>query len=138
MSKLIATAVIRGANTLVKRAEEMLQKAIAAHGENYKFEFPDTAFHLPMIYAMTGFAVKTLGDMKKALEETTSGPRIGPKPASSIPTKTAIPATPAIHNRNLHTNNLGPETDYSHRRREINTVIDETESRPVLRSARGW
>jgi len=70
MSKLIATAVIRGANTLVKRAEEMLKKAIAAHGEGYKFEFPDTAFHLPMIYAMTGFAVKTLGDMKKALEET--------------------------------------------------------------------
>ncbi|MEW6109041.1 MAG: acetyl-CoA decarbonylase/synthase complex subunit alpha/beta [Nitrospirota bacterium] len=70
MSKLIATAAIRGSHNLVKRSEEMLQKAIAAHGENYTFEFPDTAFYLPMIYAMTGFAVKTLGDMKTALDKT--------------------------------------------------------------------
>ncbi len=72
MSKLIATAAIKGANNLVKRADDMLQKAIAAHGEDFTFEFPDTAFHLPMIYAMTGFAVKTLGDMKKSLENTRS------------------------------------------------------------------
>ncbi|MBS1234740.1 MAG: dehydrogenase/acetyl-CoA synthase complex, beta subunit, partial [Nitrospirae bacterium] len=70
MSKLIATAAIRGSHNLVNRAEEMLQKAIAAHGEGFAFEFPDTAFYLPMIYAMTGFAVKTLGDMKVALEKT--------------------------------------------------------------------
>ncbi|MEW5745133.1 MAG: acetyl-CoA decarbonylase/synthase complex subunit alpha/beta [Nitrospirota bacterium] len=67
MSKLIATAAIRGANTLVAQAEEMLEKAIAEKGNDFAFEFPDTAFHLPMIYAMTGFAVKTLGDMKTAL-----------------------------------------------------------------------
>ena len=67
MSKLIATAAIRASHNLVERAEEMLQKAIAEHGENYAFEFPDTAFYLPMIYAMTGFPVKTLGDMKTAL-----------------------------------------------------------------------
>ena len=67
MSKIIATAAIRASHNLVKRADEMLQKAIAAHGENYVFEFPDTAFYLPMIYAMTGFPVKTIGDMKTAL-----------------------------------------------------------------------
>ncbi len=67
MSKLIATAAIRGANKLVAQAEEMLEKAIAEKGKDFVFEFPDTAFHLPMIYAMTGFAVKTLGDMKVAL-----------------------------------------------------------------------
>ncbi|MBZ0157495.1 MAG: CO dehydrogenase/CO-methylating acetyl-CoA synthase complex subunit beta [Alphaproteobacteria bacterium] len=67
MSKLIATAAIRGANTLVAQAEEMLEKAIAEKGKDFAFEFPDTAFNLPMIYAMTGFAVKTLGDMKVAL-----------------------------------------------------------------------
>ncbi|MFO0752565.1 MAG: acetyl-CoA decarbonylase/synthase complex subunit alpha/beta [Thermodesulfovibrionales bacterium] len=67
MSKLIATAAIRGANKLVAQAEEMLEKAIAEKGKDFAFEFPDTAFNLPMIYAMTGFAVKTLGDMKVAL-----------------------------------------------------------------------
>ncbi|MBI3593148.1 MAG: CO dehydrogenase/CO-methylating acetyl-CoA synthase complex subunit beta [Nitrospirae bacterium] len=67
MSKLIASAAIRGANRLVAQAEEMLEKAIAEKGKDFAFEFPDTAFYLPMIYAMTGFAVKTLGDMKVAL-----------------------------------------------------------------------
>ena len=67
MSKLIATAAIRGAQTLVKQADEMLQKAIAEKGKDFVFEFPDTAFYLPMIYAMTGFQVKTLGDMNVAL-----------------------------------------------------------------------
>jgi acetyl-CoA synthase len=67
MSKFIASAAIRGANTLVQQAEDMLDKAIAEKGEGFIFEFPDTAFYLPMIYAMTGYAVKTLGDMRVAL-----------------------------------------------------------------------
>jgi len=67
MSKLIASAAIRGAQTLVKRADEMLQKAIAEKGKDFVFEFPDTAFYLPMIYAMTGFQVKTLADMNVGL-----------------------------------------------------------------------
>ncbi len=67
MSKFIATAAIKGARKLVSQAEEMLEKAIAEKGKDLAFEFPDTAFHLPMIYAMTAFPVKTLGDMKVAL-----------------------------------------------------------------------
>ena len=58
MSKLIASAAIRGANKLVKQAEEMLEKAIAEKGKDFAFEFPDTAFYLPMIYAMTAFPCK--------------------------------------------------------------------------------
>ncbi len=67
MSKLIASAAIKGAHTLVEEAKEMLEKVIAEKGEAFSFEFPDTAFYLPMIYAMTGFAVKTLSDMRVAL-----------------------------------------------------------------------
>ncbi len=67
MSKLIASAAIRGAHTLVKKAEEMLENTISEKGENLNFEFPDTAYYLPMIYAMTGFAVKNLSDMRVAL-----------------------------------------------------------------------
>lgn len=67
MSKLIASAAIRGAKKLVTQAEDMIEKAIAEKGKDYVFEFPDTAYYLPMIYAMTGFPVKTIGDMKVAL-----------------------------------------------------------------------
>jgi acetyl-CoA synthase len=67
MSKLIASAAIEGAHVLVKQAEEMLEKAITEKGGAFAFEFPDTAFYLPMIYAMTGFPAKTLSDMKVAL-----------------------------------------------------------------------
>jgi acetyl-CoA synthase len=67
MSKLIASAAIRGAQDIVKRAEELLEKTIAEKGKDFKFEFPDTAFYLPMIYAMTKFPVSTLEDMRVAL-----------------------------------------------------------------------
>ena len=70
MSKLIASAAIRASHTLFKRAEETLEKAIAEKGKDFVFEFPDTAFYLPQIYAMTAFKVETLGDMKVALEMT--------------------------------------------------------------------
>ncbi|MBF0558257.1 MAG: CO dehydrogenase/CO-methylating acetyl-CoA synthase complex subunit beta, partial [Nitrospirae bacterium] len=67
MSKIIASAVMRGTHALVTRADEMLKKAIAEKGKDYVFEFPDTAFQLPMILAIKGFEVKTLGDMVVAL-----------------------------------------------------------------------
>ncbi|MBI4826549.1 MAG: CO dehydrogenase/CO-methylating acetyl-CoA synthase complex subunit beta [Nitrospirae bacterium] len=67
MSKIIASAVIRASHEIVKRTEDMLEKAIAEKGKDFVFEFPDTAYHLPMIYGMTGFKVKTLADMKVAL-----------------------------------------------------------------------
>jgi acetyl-CoA synthase len=67
MSKIIASAAIRAAQGLVARAEEMIEKALAEKGKDFAFEFPDTAYYLPMIYAMTGFPVKTVGDMKVAL-----------------------------------------------------------------------
>jgi acetyl-CoA synthase len=67
MSKLIASAAIKGSHKLVSRAEDMLEKAITEKGESFDFEFPDTAYYLPMIYAMTGFPVKTLSDMRVAL-----------------------------------------------------------------------
>ncbi len=64
MSKIIASAAIKAANRIMAQAEEMLEKTIAEKGKDFAFEFPDTAYYLPMIYAMTGFPVKTLSDMK--------------------------------------------------------------------------
>ncbi len=68
MSKIIASAAIRASHSLFRTAEEMLDKAIAEKGKDFVFEFPDTAFYLPLVYAMTAFPVKTLADMKVALE----------------------------------------------------------------------
>ncbi|KKL06930.1 hypothetical protein LCGC14_2591100, partial [marine sediment metagenome] len=67
MSKIIASAAIRGAQTLVKEADEILEKTIADKGKDFKFEFPDTAYFLPMIYALTAFKVETLEDMRVGL-----------------------------------------------------------------------
>ena len=67
MSKIIASAAIRGAQTLVKEADEILEKTITDKGKDFKFEFPDTAYYLPMIYAMTAFKVETLEDMRVGL-----------------------------------------------------------------------
>lgn len=67
MSKLIATAAIRGANNLVRVVGDYLEKTIAEKGDDLQFEFPDTAYYLPLIYALTGFSVKKLSDMRVAL-----------------------------------------------------------------------
>ena len=68
MSKIIAAAAIRGANQIAKDAEDFLNKAIKEKGKDQKVEFPETAFYLPMAYALLGAEVKTLGDMLPILE----------------------------------------------------------------------
>jgi len=68
MSKLIASAAIRGAYKIVAKAEKKLNEAIEAKGEDCRVEFPNTGYYLPIIYGMTGEAVETLGQMKKIIQ----------------------------------------------------------------------
>ncbi|MFH1907994.1 MAG: LAGLIDADG family homing endonuclease [Chloroflexota bacterium] len=68
MSKYIATRAMRGANALVTEAELMLDKALAEKGPDAKVSFPNTAYYLPTILAMTGQQVETLGQLQAALE----------------------------------------------------------------------
>ena len=63
MSRYIATRAIRGANALVLEAEVMLQQALAEKGPETPVSFPNTAYYLPLIYAMTGTEVEKLGDL---------------------------------------------------------------------------
>jgi acetyl-CoA synthase len=72
MSKYIATRAVRGANALVYEAETMLHKALAEKGPETVVEFPNTAYYLPLIYAMTGEKVTTLGDLPPILEKARS------------------------------------------------------------------
>ncbi len=67
MSRIIATAAIRGAHSIVKQAEEKLREAIESKGKDARVDFPDTGYYLPIIYSATAFEVKTLGDCEEAL-----------------------------------------------------------------------
>jgi len=72
MSKIVATSVIRGANRIVKEAEDFLNKAIKEKQELQKISFPETAFYLPMAYALMGKEAKTLKDAQLILEHAKS------------------------------------------------------------------
>ena len=72
MSRIIASAAIRGAHAICKQAEDILAKAIEQKGSDCSVEFPNTAYYLPIIYSMTGREVQTLADMEKVMEEAKS------------------------------------------------------------------
>ena len=79
MSRLIATAAIKGAHKYVEEAEAKLTAAMEAKGASTKLEFPNTAFYLPLILALTGIKVKTLEDAREPL-------RIARSMLSPVPT----------------------------------------------------
>ena len=62
MSKIIASAAIRGAHAIHDRVAARLDEAMQKHGEGQEIGFPNTAYYLPIIYAMTGMKVEKLGD----------------------------------------------------------------------------
>ena len=69
MSKIIASAAIRGAHKIAKQAEDILVRAISQKGQNCKVEFPNTGYYLPIIYSMTGIAVEKLSDFDQIMNE---------------------------------------------------------------------
>jgi acetyl-CoA synthase len=68
MSKAVAAAAIRGSNEIVARAEAKLEAALAKFGESQALEFPETAFFLPMAYALLGLEISTLGQARQVLD----------------------------------------------------------------------
>ena len=71
MSKIIASAAIRGAHEMVERAKADLAKAIEEKGRDEKVEYPNTAYYLPIMYLFLGQKVEKLGDLEESLEEAT-------------------------------------------------------------------
>ena len=69
MSKIIASAAIRGAHKYVKEAERELNKLTKEKGSDYKVAYPNTAYYLPVIYALLGLKVENLEGMEQALKE---------------------------------------------------------------------
>ena len=69
MSKIIATAAIRGAHVMVDRATEALETAIKKYGKETVVAYPNTAYYLPIMYLFLGQKVKQLGDLEYSLQE---------------------------------------------------------------------
>jgi len=69
MSKIIASAAIRGAHKIFSQAEKKWQEAMDKRGANEPVGFPNTAYYLPVIYGMLGMKVEKLGDMEAVLKK---------------------------------------------------------------------
>jgi acetyl-CoA synthase len=69
MSRIIASAAIRGAHKIAEQAEQILAKAIKEKGSDCKVEFPNTAYYLPIIHSMTGREAQTLTDLEEVMNE---------------------------------------------------------------------
>ncbi|MBU1672742.1 MAG: CO dehydrogenase/CO-methylating acetyl-CoA synthase complex subunit beta [Actinobacteria bacterium] len=92
MSKIIASAAIRGAHAIHDRVAARIAEALEKHGENQEIEFPNTAYYLPIIYGMTGEKVATLADCPRVM-------------------KIAEDLLPPVPPENLWTPYLGPALD---------------------------
>jgi len=69
MSKIIASAAIRGAHKIVKQADEILSRAIEEKGKDCPVAFPNTGYYIPIIYSMTARAVEKLSDFEEVMRE---------------------------------------------------------------------
>ncbi|MBM3791041.1 MAG: CO dehydrogenase/CO-methylating acetyl-CoA synthase complex subunit beta, partial [Acidobacteria bacterium] len=69
MSRIIATAAIRGAHYYMNMAETRLAQAAERHGADARVGFPNTAYYLPLILALFGKKVETLKDCRQSLAE---------------------------------------------------------------------
>ncbi len=72
MSKIIASAAIRGAHKIVGQAEKKWQEAMDKWGANEPVGFPNTAYYLPIIYGILGAKVEKLGDIEPILKRSKS------------------------------------------------------------------
>ena len=68
MSRIIATAAIRGGHGYVEQARSQLLEAVETHGPEKRVEFPDTAYYLPLTLALTGREVDNLAKAQVALD----------------------------------------------------------------------
>ena len=68
MSKIVASAGIRGAHKIADRFETKYKEVLEKYGPDQEVGFPNTGYYLPIIYGILGHPVKTLGDMKPVIE----------------------------------------------------------------------
>ena len=97
MSKIIASAAIRGAHKIYNRAEEKYREALEKFGPKQEVGFPNTAYYLPIIYAITGIGVARIEDMRRVLDICK---RLIPPPVKE---KTPLPYLAPAHDAGMAT-----------------------------------
>lgn len=65
MSRIIASAAIRGAHKIVKQARDIYEQAVKEKGEDCTVAFPNTGYYIPIIYSMAGIVVEKLSDFEQ-------------------------------------------------------------------------
>ncbi|MCX7723887.1 MAG: acetyl-CoA decarbonylase/synthase complex subunit alpha/beta [Thermodesulfovibrio sp.] len=58
----------KASEDLLKETEELLNKILEEKGENFLIELPDTAYGLPLIYALEGLKIRELKELKNFFE----------------------------------------------------------------------
>ncbi len=69
MSKIIASAAIRGAHKIVDRVEKKLQEALDTYGGSRKVEYPNTGYYVPVPYGILGHKIEKLEDMLPVIKK---------------------------------------------------------------------
>ncbi|MCL0091547.1 hypothetical protein M1N57_01600 [Dehalococcoidales bacterium] len=72
ISKTIFSQAIIAAHRRVRQAEMDWQYAMDRWGANEPVGFPNTAYYLPVIYAILGIKIEKLGDMEQVLKRCKS------------------------------------------------------------------
>ena len=82
MSKIIASAAIRGGHEIYRQAEAFYDKAVKEKGMETPVGFPDTAYYLPMSHALMGLKVETLAQIKPIMDHAKE--LLGPAPSDKL------------------------------------------------------
>lgn len=82
MSKIIASAAIRGAHNIYGQAEAFFEKARREKSEQTPIGFPDTAYYLPMAHALMGLNIETVGQLRTVLDHAKE--LLGPEPREDL------------------------------------------------------
>ncbi|MEI6808197.1 MAG: acetyl-CoA decarbonylase/synthase complex subunit alpha/beta [bacterium] len=82
MSKIIASAAIRGGHEIYRQAEAFYNKAMTEKGPDTLVAFPDTAYYLPMSHALMGIKVEKLAQIKEIMDHAKD--LLGPAPTDKL------------------------------------------------------
>jgi acetyl-CoA synthase len=145
MSKIICSAAIQGAHKIFDKVEASYKAALEKYGPDQEVGFPNTAYYLPIIYAMTGIPVAKLNEMEKVfnlcrklipppVRETTHLPYLAPTLDAGMATffvEEMAEAIRYLEDPTYYTNSedpsddklwLGPASDLIFRKRGVEFV----------------
>ena len=97
MSREVMAAAIRGAHRFVEEAETGLHDAIERYGGEQPVAFPETAFSLPMICALMGLEVQTLGELRPVVAHCRELLGVAPLPGRRLGRRSSHAPEPGDH-----------------------------------------